>query len=110
MHTTEVKRMEGESLMNPPIVSKFLGIKVFMYLESGSRHHVPHIHVEYEHEEASVDYQKHKVLAGGIKPYALRQVFLWCRLHEEELHQRWIALQKRGENPSWIIGLDEEDI
>ena len=38
-----------------PILSLFYGIIIRMYDENGEPHHTPHIHAEYQGQEASFD-------------------------------------------------------
>lgn len=46
-------------------ISRFHGIRILLYLESGGKHHEPRIHVVYGGDEASID------LYGNILQYRL---------------------------------------
>ena len=37
-----------------PALSMFFGIIIYMYSEIGGRHNIPHIHAEYQGEEAVI--------------------------------------------------------
>ncbi len=62
-----------------------------MYSEQGERHHVPHIHAEYQGDEVTVALDG-TVISGGIKPEKLRMVLVWMDIHQEDLQANWRLL------------------
>jgi hypothetical protein len=76
-----------ERMTAMPRISYFHGIIIFMYWDEG--HHVlPHFHVEYGANRASVS-TSGALLAGGLPPRCLRLVSEWAELHEDELLANW---------------------
>jgi len=49
-----------------PIISMFYGIIVYMYFVDNKQHHIPHIHVKYQEDEAVVSIPDGELLEGGI--------------------------------------------
>ncbi len=74
-----------------PILSLFFGIIIRMYSEPSGKHHAPHIHAEYQGEEAVIALDG-TVLSGGIKPDRLRMVQVWIDIHREDLEANWKLL------------------
>ena len=56
-------------------------------------HGRPHIHVEYQGQEALIDIGTGAVLAGGLPKRALTLVRQWWVDHVEELAQNWARAQ-----------------
>ena len=73
-----------------PIISTFFGIYVRMCFADHGR---PHIHVEYQGQEALIDIGTGAVLAGGLPKRALTLVRQWRVDHVEELAQNWARAQ-----------------
>ena len=48
-----------------PVISHFYGILIYMYMELGSHHKEPHIHVKYNEYEMSITLDG-KVLDGSL--------------------------------------------
>ena len=57
-----------------PTISMFYGILVLMYFRDNRRHHLPHIHVRYQSEEASVSIDDGSLLDGILPPKQLKMV------------------------------------
>lgn len=76
-----------------PILSLFYGIVVRMYTELGGKHHVPHIHVEYQDYKAVYDLEGN-VLEGDIPNKQHNLVKAWISLHDEDLKADWKILQE----------------
>ena len=74
-----------------PTLSMFYGITIYMYSESGERHHVPHIHCRYSGDEAvySLDGD---LLEGSIPKGKMKLVEAWIELHRDELIANWELL------------------
>ena len=73
-----------------PIISSFFGINVRMYFAD---HGPPHIHVEYQGQEALIDLATGVVLAGRLPSRALSLVRQWRLDRAAELAQNWARAQ-----------------
>ena len=49
-----------------PTISMFYGIIVYMYFIDNKQHHVPHIHVKYQENEAVIAIPHGELLDGSI--------------------------------------------
>lgn len=86
-----------------PTISMFYGILVALFYEESERHHLPHIHVRYAGEKASIAIGDGRVLAGTF-PKQLKMVQAWVEIHKEELLADW-ELAMSGEEPFRIAPL-----
>ncbi len=85
-----------------PVISTFFGIVIRMFYQE---HGVPHFHVEYQGQQATVTFDG-KVLAGAIRSRtALRLVEEWASLHGADLEANWRRVQA-GEPLEKIAPLD----
>jgi hypothetical protein len=82
----------------------FYGILVSILFEDNTRHHLPHIHVRYSGEKASVSIADGSILAGGIPVRQLKMVQAWIEIHKDELYADW-ELAVAGEEPFRIAPL-----
>ena len=87
-----------------PTISMFYGILVSMFFEDTDRHNLPHIHVRYAGQKASISVEDGRVLAGGIPPKQLKMVQAWIEIHKDELFADW-ELATAGEQPFRIAPL-----
>ena len=78
------------------IIAMFYGIIVSMYYFDNRHHHVPHIHVKYQEQEAVLSIPEGKVLEGKLKANKLKLVQAWIEIHQEELMADW-DLATKGE-------------
>ena len=79
------------------ILSMFYGIIISMYYMDNRQHNVPHIHVNYQGQEAVVSIPDGKILEGEIKSNKMKLVQAWIEIHNEELMANW-ELALKGEN------------
>ena len=79
------------------IIAMFYGIIVSMYFFDRRQHHVPHIHVKYQDQEAVIAIPEGEVLEGTLKANKLRLVQAWIEIHREELMADW-ELASQGES------------
>ena len=79
-----------------PTLSMFYGIIVSMYREVGSKHHIPHIHAEYQDNEVVVSLNG-EVLEGNIPKNKLKLLLAWIEIHQEELKANWKLLSEGKE-------------
>ena len=59
------------------IIAMFYGIIISMYYLDNKRHHIPHIHVKYQEQEAVISIPNGEVLEGSIKPNKMKLVQAW---------------------------------
>ncbi len=87
-----------------PTISMFYGIFVSMMFEDAGRHNLPHIHVRYSGQRASISIGDGRMLAGDIQPKQLKLVQAWIEIHKDELLANW-ELALAGEEPFRIAPL-----
>lgn len=87
-----------------PTISMFYGILVAIMFEDNDRHNLPHIHVRYSGQKASIAIEDGFVLAGNIPTKQLKMVQAWIEIHKEELYADW-ELALAGEQPFRIAPL-----
>jgi shikimate kinase len=79
------------------VISMFYGIIVSMYFLDNRQHHVPHIHVKYQEQEAVISIPQGELLEGELKPNKMKLLQAWIEIHQEELMADW-ELAIHGEN------------
>ena len=72
-----------------PTISMFYGILVAMMFRDNERHNLPHIHVRYAGEKASVAIEDGRVLAGSLQTKQMKMVQAWIEIHKDELFADW---------------------
>lgn len=87
-----------------PTISMFYGIMVAILFEDNDRHHLPHIHVRYSGDKASIAIEDGRLLAGDFPPKQLKMVHAWIEIHKDELFADW-ELAVAGEEPFRIAPL-----
>ena len=87
-----------------PELSRFYGIIIRMYLETGEPHHTPHFHAYYGDAVAVYQIAPVELIAGSLPRRQARLVEAWAELHEPELQSDWRRLQS-GESPLPIAPL-----
>ncbi len=75
-----------------------------MYFRDNRRHHLPHIHIRYQDEEAAISIADGEVLDGSVPPRQLKLVQAWIEIHREDLMLDW-QLAVAGEVPFRIAPL-----
>ncbi len=68
-----------------PEISRFYGIIIRMFFND---HNPPHFHIEYQDYEAVINI-KDGTVNGNMSRRALKLVFEWLDLHQEELFENW---------------------
>jgi hypothetical protein len=91
-----------------PEISRFLGIIIRMFPETGIQHHVPHLHVYYQDEKASYRIDNGELLAGSLPRRQQRLVEAWIELYQSELLEDWRLLDA-GEPVKRIPPLTREE-
>ncbi|MFH1051691.1 MAG: DUF4160 domain-containing protein [bacterium] len=74
-----------------PILSMFFGIIIKMYREINAKHHLPHIHAEYQEYEAVISLDG-ELLGGELPPKKMKLVLAWMEIHSEDLSANWKLL------------------
>jgi len=77
-----------------PEISRFLGIKIFMYF---NEHNPPHFHAVYNENRVAISIESLGVIDGKLPAKALGLVVEWAELHQEELMENWHRMRERGE-------------
>jgi len=75
-----------------PTISYFYGITIKMYLW-GKEHNPPHIHAEYQGDEAVFDIKTTEKTNGDLPRDKEKLVSAWIVLHREELLENWELAQ-----------------
>lgn len=79
------------------IISMFYGIIISMYYIDNKKHHLPHIHIKYQEQEAVLSIPDGNLIEGELKPNKMKLVQAWIEIHKEDLMANWdLAIQ--GEN------------
>lgn len=89
-----------------PTISMFYGILIRMFFYDTDRHHVPHIHADYQGQVAVYAIEGGAVLAGALPANKHKLVVAWIEIHEEDLLADW-QLAVHGKKPFAIRGLDQ---
>lgn len=79
------------------IISMFYGIIISMYYLDTRKHHVPHIHVKYQNQEAVISIPDGELIEGELNANKMRLVLAWIEIHRDELMADW-ELASSGEN------------
>jgi hypothetical protein len=88
-----------------PTISFFYGIIIQMFFNDTDRHHLPHIHAEYQGDFAVFAIETGEILAGSIQKSKIKLVDAWIEIHREELMANW-KLAENGQKVFKIKGLD----
>jgi len=81
-----------------PELSRFFGIIIRMFSETGGPHHVPHFHAYYQDNVAIFGLDPIVLMAGSFPRRQQRLVEAWAELHQGELMEDWSLLQE-GRKP-----------
>ena len=74
-----------------PTLSIFFGIIVKMYNEKSGKHNIPHLHAEYQDDEAVVDFEGN-ILEGSLPKGKQKLLLAWIEIHKEDLIANWKLL------------------
>jgi hypothetical protein len=77
-----------------PEISRFLGIKIFMYF---NEHNPPHFHVQYNEHKASIRIETLGVMEGKLPSKVLGLVVEWAEDHQSELMKNWNSMKESGD-------------
>ena len=68
-----------------------------MYYIDNKKHHLPHIHVKYQGQEAVFSIPDGELIEGELKSNKMKLVQAWVEIHKEDLMADW-DLAINGEN------------
>ena len=67
----------------------FYGIIVMMYYFDNKQHHLPHIHIKYQDDEAVFSLANSSLMEGSIPNNKRKLVEAWIEIHHDELMANW---------------------
>jgi hypothetical protein len=70
-------------------LSVFYGIIISMFYGDNRQHHTPHIHAQYQGEEAVFSIPEGELLSGSLPSKKVLLVKAWIILHSEDLMANW---------------------
>ena len=76
-----------------PELSRFFGIIIRMFVETGESHHRAHFHAYYQNAAATFAVDTIECLAGSLPTAQRRLVEAWGEIHRDELQHDWDLLQ-----------------
>jgi len=77
-----------------------------MFFLDDKKHHMPHIHAEYQGKVATYSILDGSLLAGELPANKHKLVVAWVEIHREDLFADW-ELAVNGKKPLPIRGLDQ---
>ena len=81
-----------------PELSRFFGIIIRMFMETGTPHHRAHFHAFYQEHAAVFAVDTIECLSGSLPKAQQRLVEAWAEIHRAELQHDWALLQS-GQPP-----------
>ena len=83
--------MIWENGVGMPTISRFYGIVVYMNYND---HLPPHFHARYQEQEVTIEILT-GVVTGRMSGRALRMLFEWLDVHQDELLRNWELARAR---------------
>jgi hypothetical protein len=71
------------------VIAMFYGLIISMYYKDNSQHHLPHIHVKYQDEEAVFSISNGQLIEGSLPSNKIQLIRAWMIIHNEELVANW---------------------
>lgn len=81
-----------------PTISMFFGIVIRMYFFDNKQHHAPHIHAEYQNQQAVYLIETGERSSGSMPTNKEKLIQAWMLIHKEDLITDW-GLAVKGEEP-----------
>ena len=88
-----------------PVISMFFGIVIRMFYRDDQRHHLPHIHAEYQGEVGVFSIVNGSLLEGSLPQGKRKLVEAWIEVRKDELMADW-SLAVDGQRVFRIRGLE----
>ena len=85
-----------------PVIARFYGIEVKMYVND---HGIPHVHAIYAEYELVIGINPAKVISGNAPRRVQSMMLEWIGLHQTELEDNWKRCRKH-ELPIPVAPLD----
>ncbi len=89
-----------------PTISMFYGILIKMFFCDVEKHNLPHLHAEYQGNNAVYSIPDGNLLAGKMPLQKQKIIVAWIEIHKEDLIADW-QLAVNGKTPFKIKGLDQ---
>ena len=80
-----------------PIISQFYGIIIRIYFKDTEKHHLEHIHAQYNEYDAVYSLKDVNLLEGTLPSKQNILVIAWIEIHKDELLALWKLSQEDGE-------------
>ncbi len=80
-----------------PIISQFYGIIIRIYFKDTEKHHLEHIHAQYNEYDAVYSLKDVNLLEGTLPSKQNNLVIAWIEIHKDELLALWKLSQEDGE-------------
>ena len=80
-----------------PIISQFYGIIIRIYFKDTEKHHLEHIHAQYNEYDAVYSLKDVNLLEGTLPSTQNNLVIAWIEIHKDELLALWKLSQEDGE-------------
>ena len=77
-----------------------------MFFYDTGKHHLPHIHAEYQGKVGVYAIEDGQLLSGNLPPKKHKLVVAWIEIHHDNLKADW-ELAVNGKKPFPIRGLDQ---
>jgi hypothetical protein len=84
----------------------FYGILIRMFFKDIERHHLPHIHADYQGQVGTYAIDDGGLLAGNLPSAKHKLVVAWIEIHKDDLLADW-DLAINGKTLFKIKGLDQ---
>ena len=68
-----------------PTISMFYGILIRMFFRDIDKHKTPHIHAEFQGENAVYSISDGELLAGKINHKKQKLILAWIEIHQDDL-------------------------
>ncbi len=88
-----------------PQIALFYGVIIRMFFYDIEKHKIPHIHAEYQGQNAVYSIIDGELLAGSLPTKKDKIVVAWIELRQEDLIANW-NLAVNGQSIFQIKGLD----
>jgi hypothetical protein len=88
-----------------PVISMFYGIIIRMFNFDNQKHHNPHIHAQYQDNNAIFNVENGDIIEGAFTQKGTKLVQAWIEIHRDELVADW-ELAINGEKIFKIKPLD----
>jgi len=76
-----------------PEISRFLGIKIFIYY---NEHNPPHFHATYAGKKAVFSIKDLRLMEGGLPERVITLILEWAFINREALLEDWGLAQKKA--------------